>query len=64
MDAIVGEDPFKADSTPKWAACDKSVTQFDDQKPESLGTWESSIIGNNSVLNFKNLIKLPKKVSS
>ena len=37
MDAIVGEDPFKMDETPKWADCDKSVTNFDDKRPVSIG---------------------------
>ena len=37
MDAIVGEDPFDMDETPKWADCDKSVTNFDDKRPVSIG---------------------------
>lgn len=41
MDAIVGEDPFKQDSTPKWADCDKSVTSFDDQRPVSIGKFSA-----------------------
>ena len=36
MDAIVGEDPWEQDETPKWADCDKSVTNFDDQRPDSI----------------------------
>ena len=36
MDAIVGEDPWEQDETPKWADCDKSVTNFDDQRPNSI----------------------------
>ena len=39
LDAIVGEDPFEQDSTPKWADCDKSVTNFDDQRPVSIGKF-------------------------
>ena len=36
LDAVPGDDPFDEDMTPKWADCDKSVTQFDDQRPDSL----------------------------
>lgn len=44
LDAVPGDDPFDEDMTPKWADCDKSVTQFDDQRPDSLSKYQSKDI--------------------
>ena len=41
LDAVVGQDPFREDMTPKWADCDKSVTSFDDKRPDSLSKFIS-----------------------